>query len=408
MPELLRSRVEKFLSSFSHLNETQRRIFCEELIRYLLKIQRKTKTPGAGLLRGIALDFGILEDFMFFKSQYLEVSSYLHTKFWVNCLLTLKAECKIDAHEKEDVEWAFSFLTENDKQKMLTKWTIDPELQVEDINPKIWTTGKDVKRKFKDYVRSKSKPLRFIATYDPGQDLEDLSQDIVCEIFRIKNNYGRAVSGKLTDEKLTDPCKENRLRKYIEASLNNKVMAIKKANTTSSKARICSSKRPLYARRERLKKLIRKCKEDVALKALTDELQQVECELKNSREDFFLTVTSLSKKKTKDKNENFSELGDFSDVKQATEEFGKDDSAVKVYDNIFINELIAEIREPKIKEFIKIVIGDYSDAFEVWAYDNKYNLSKFENLVRGAKAYCAVSTAELRNNPVLLNNLKID
>ena len=408
MADLLRNRVENFLSSFSHLNEAKKRNFCEEILRYILKIQRKTKTPGAGLLRGLALNYGILEDFMFFKSQYLEVSHYLHTKFWINCLVALNSGSIENAEELPDVHWAFSFLDAEDKKNLIKKWEIDPELQIGDIDPKTWTTGKEVKRKFNDYVKSKVKPLRFIAAYDPGQDIEDLSQDIICEIYRIKNNYGRASSGKLTDEKINDPCKENRLRKYIEASLNNKVMAIKKANTTTSKARICSTKQALYSRRERIKKIIRKCKDDVVLKNLTDELELLENNLKNNKEDFFLTVTSLTKKKTSEGDEGFSDLGDFSEVKPAADDSSKENASKKIYEEIFVNQLINEVNEPNIKEFIKIVVGDYDDTFEDWAQENKYNISKFENLVRGAKIYCNVSTNELKNHHKLLNSLKSD
>lgn len=406
MPESLRNRVEKFLSPFSHLSAEQRRTFCEELLRYILKIQRKTKTPGAGLLRAIALNYGILEDFMFFKSQYLEVSHYLHTRFWVNCLSEVNSEKIENDEEKNDVNWAFEFLDDLDRKNLQTKWRIDPELQIGEINPKTWTTGKEVKRKFNDYVKSKVKPLRFIANYDPGQDIEDLSQDIVCEIYRIKNNYGRASSGKLDDEKVNDPCKENRLRKYIEASLNNKVMAIKKSNTTTSKARICSTKQTLYARRERLKKIIRKCKDELVLKNLTCELEIIEKELKSNKEDFFLTVTSLTKKKNPENDDNFSDLGDYSELNNSAEDLGKDQPAKKIHDEIFIRELINEINEPKIKEFIKIVIGDYDDSFEEWASKNKYNLSKFDNLVRSAKDYCNVTTNELKTHHKLLNSLK--
>jgi hypothetical protein len=407
MPELLRHRVEKFLSSFSHLQDSQREIFCEELLRYILKIQRKTKTPGAGLLRAIALNFEILDEFMFFKSQYLEVSNYLHTKFWINCLAELKSEPIEDQNEKSDVVWAFSFLDDADKKNLQEKWYIDPDLQVSEINPKTWSTGKDVKRKFNDYIRSKVKPLRFIATYDPGQDIEDLSQDIICEIYRIKNNYGRAFSGKLDQEKNIDPCKDNRLKKYIEASLNNKVMAIKKANTTTSKARISSTKQPLYARRERLKKIIRKCKDEATFSKFSKELEDIEAKLKDSKEDFFLTVTSLTKKKPENED-TVSELGDFVDVKSATEDLGmgKEQPEKKIYEEIFVKELVDEICDPRIKEFIKIVIGDYDDTFEEWASKNKYNLAKFENLVRGAKIYCNVTTGELRNHHKLINNLK--
>lgn len=378
-----RHRVNHFFASIEcdTLNDAEKSQFLRLMLVFVLKINRD-KASAACQLRSTAIKHNCLEELMHFKTQYLEVSQYIHRTLWVRVLENLDGILIQNEDEKADAQFVVDNLTKTELNYFAKRWRVIPEL-FKDIDIKTWTTGASKQRNFKRYVYSKVCPLRFISNYDPGQEVEDFMQDIACEIIRVQNSYCRASADKLEEEIANGVDCDTRLKKYIEASLNNKIMAIKKSNSCSSKARIISTRNDLYEEREKLKKKISKNPNN---KNLIEKMEAITSEIKSCQDDYILTVSSLTKFDSNKSEEDWVESTNFTEK--------------PLVGDFELNQVIAT-QDEKTQAFIKIVLGQNDPEFEKWAEQRGYNLEKFDALVRGAKKFCKVDIKRLRSNEVL-------
>lgn len=300
--ESFQVRVEQLVSEISFFvqKESDRQELVTEIIRLVLGIQTGM---GSTSLRRIAFRNNILDDFTFFKNQYLDVSHYLHRLLWkamvrsvqqgenytdnqlrLDIRACLEKKVPLDkqiagqktvpldevtlAHTAAILRADVAFCLRNLKDKDLTKireLTINEELNIDSIDMANFTTGKIKPKDLQTYVKTKSYTLTFLSEYDPGFTPDDFDQDLLCESIRVANVYGRSKCKNLHRELLDEdkqPQKmtsiDIRLQKYMETALNNKVDNLKEYYTCDNRRRVSTTDSELYKEKNKIKKLLQK------------------------------------------------------------------------------------------------------------------------------------------------------
>jgi hypothetical protein len=298
-PESFQKRVEQLVNEISFFvqKESEQKELVSEIVRLVLGIQTGM---GSTALRRITFRNNILDDFTFFKNQYLDVSHYLHRQLWkavvrsvqegekytdarlrsdvISCLQHERPldgnayaiqvfEEKVQAFVqvlKQDTAFCLQSLNSRDLAK-IKELSINEELNVDSIDMANFTTGKKKPKDLQTYVKTKSYTLNFLSEYDPGFTPEDFDQDLLCETVRVANVYGRSKCKNIHRELKDDegnaqamtPIKV-RLEKYVETALNNKVDNLKEYHTCENRRRVSTTDSKLYKEKAKIKKLMQK------------------------------------------------------------------------------------------------------------------------------------------------------
>ena len=239
------------------LTKQDRELVAREIVKFIMQIQ---KGVGSTTLRTITFRLHCLDDFTYFKNQYLDMSQYIHRVLWLAVLD--KAHNGRDSEDpmvKEDTDFCLSLLEAKDLEKLSTIGA-DNTLDVSSIKmDENWTTGRGGRRKkLLAYAKSKLHTLSFLNEYDPGIEPEDFNQDFLCEILRVFNTYPRSKCKNLGKEVQEEDKKlapiQDRVERYVESAFNNKVMNIKEYYSCESRRRVTTTDNDLYKQRSRLNK----------------------------------------------------------------------------------------------------------------------------------------------------------
>jgi DNA-directed RNA polymerase subunit H (RpoH/RPB5) len=393
-------RVNAFLESVKLL-ENEKQEFAKEIARLAMQVQTGM---GSTRIRRIAFRRNIETDFHFFKTQYLDSSAYIHRQLWKAVVLKTQEKSyaeytnsKNETFIDEDVTYMLSLLDEEDVAK-IRAMKIAPGLNIDHINLVDLTTGKNKKRSFLEHVKIKRNPLSFIADNDPGTSIEDLEQDLLTEAVRVSNMYNRS-KGKNLSMCAVDDNVSQKLEKYLETALNNKVMNLKEHHTCDSRRRVVSTKDAEYKKIKKLRKL---SKQDPTNKDLTNKIGEIRRHIDTSGTEYFSTVSALVAA-----DDGEFKIIDIIDNKEQHVDVGPGDDSgslnapMMTSENaVWIEKLCGRV-DDKIAKFVRIVVGERDEDFEQWAKRTGCDTDNFDSLVRGARTFCKVTRNELAQNPVL-------
>lgn len=378
------NKLEDFLSDVTYEFQVPSNVIQKvrtETIRCIFGIQDKA---GYQTIRSIGQKNGFREEFKFFKHEYLDHSYYVHCRLWKNTINLIQDNIEPEEDVKDDVEYCLRNLTTEDLKK-IHEIEYNKEIDAESIDLDNFIMGKVKKKTLDQTIKSKSSSLTFISNYDYGQDMEDFHNDLYCETIRVKNIYHKSSGKNLVQEDDLDTS----FAKYLDTSLNNKVLNLKEYNTYEVRRRVASTHAELYKERKKLKKRLAKDPEN---KAIARKLEEVEGKINNKDFDYYSTVCSLHRENSKGEGKDY----DVQEIYQNTltpmetyldESFDFDEMCMNLTSNV--------------AECVKIIIGNYNEGFERWAEDNGLNLDKTTTLVRAALDYCKVSKKDLKNNSVI-------
>lgn len=389
-------RVTEFLDSV-RLEGKDRENIATEIVRLILQIQ---DGMGSNTLRRKTFRLDILDDFKFFKDQYLDMSFHIHRRLWQAVIRKVKFGIEPEhAVLAQDVAFCLRFLNDEDLQKVQAL-EIREELNVDQIDIGKFTTGEAGKKRknLVTYAASKVYTLRFLTDYDPGLELNDFAQDLTVENIRVINSYGRS-KGKNLGSKTSDIY--NRVEAYVETAMNNKVNNIKEYHMCENRRRVKTTHEPLYKERAKLRKLVKKnpTRED-----LVEKLKGVEKDLKHTNSDYYTVVTPLVKN-----DDGEDRVIDVVDTKEDSlsrtlnQEFIVN-TQKGVEEGVWLEDIILGLPS-RLSVFVRIVIGLNVPEFETWAKQEGINTANPDSLNKGARKFCKVSTTELRSNPLLLDAL---
>jgi len=274
------TRILSFVESLN-ITTNERQDLLKALVRYTLHVNG---TQRATILRKKAFALDKVPEVMHFKIQYLDVSSYIQLKLWKGVVGFLKGHV-VDDEIKDDVKYCLSFLNSEDCT-ILKNIGLNEESNVEDFDVDQWTKDKNVLQ----WVRKKIYKLKFISDYDPSIDLEDFSQDLACEVFRIINTYQRVKrSPKHSQEPL-----QLRLEKYVDGALANKINNIIEHHTSISRRRAVSTNDELYKKLKAAKKSLNKAKrtEEISF-AEEAKVKEILASIQNTESDYYSQTTDI-------------------------------------------------------------------------------------------------------------------
>lgn len=243
------ARVSAFLEELQ-LPEKETKTIEHELVRVALQIQDGV---GSTKLRQYCYSLNRLPEFTYFKDQYLDVSYYIHRELWLAVFHQVKDGTVPNTEPlMGDASYCISLLDAKDTAKV-KKQVINESLSVDSLElDETWTTGKKKRRNFMQYVKSKTSTLNYLSRYDPGLSQDDFAQDLACEALRTFNTYPRSKCQTQDDSPI-----RVRVEKYIERSLNNKVLSLKGYYACENRRRIVSTIPHLYNEQSQYKKLFR-------------------------------------------------------------------------------------------------------------------------------------------------------
>lgn len=396
-------QLEDFIDSVSDYvlaeNKNQALIeFKREVIRYILKIQ---KGMGSTAIKSMAHRNNFIDDWVFFKQMYLDMSFYVNRRLWKAIVIYVKdLEEDQDEMITADVNYCISQLTTEDIEKIKDK-KVNTDCNLDHIDMSKFETGKRKKRTLPEYFASKTGSLKFLATYDPAMEQEDFEQDLAVEFFRVANYYEQSAGSKLKEEKKNNIPVEERFMKYAETALNNKVLNLKEHWSCESRRRVSTTDNKLYRLQAKLKKDISK---DPSNDKLKRELEKVKAKLRTSNGDYFSTVTPLVRGEDGEFRElDAREIG--TPLTKAVNPMGETE------DTMWINQILTDLPS-KVADFVNIICFDGNEEFERW-FDNwakgkkvKYNTNNFDHRVKGAFEYCGVTRDELKKCDQLLKFLE--
>jgi len=409
-------KIEVFLDKLEGLSPESRVEIRREIIRVILQIQ-----TGAGALglRRLMLNQSHLEEFLYFKQYYLDISHYLHQVLWKAAINAVNGfPVSYGYRVNQDAKWCLSHLLPADLD-VLKQRQINDDLDVSHIDFSKWKIGKNKKQKIQSYINGKAYPLRFLSKYDSAIDSEDNKQDLFVEMFRVVNSYSRA-KGKLpvnevyVGQCVTDACNEpatvgkrcalhdrdNRIQQYVEVALNNKVNNIKEHHTTGRRRRLATTNAEVYQERNKLKKQLVKARRDGEdTTQIAEQLSAVEKQLKNNPGDFYTTVFNLSQGTEPGKPDLEQVIGSIA------HRDGSYGTKAQIESALWVDAVCKKVK-PSVARFVKIVVGAVDNDFESWAASNDVSLESFTSLVSNAKKYLKIDLEELKSNKALINMLQ--
>lgn len=386
-------KLQQFLDKLE-VGQEEKNTIEIEVIRLALHIQ---EGMGSTKLRRLTFKYNCIDEFTFFKNQYLDMSFYIHRLLWVAVAAKIQNGMEPEAEPLvSDVNYVINRLSDEDIEKV-RNLRPNPDLNVDSLDLGTMRTGKKTKRLLIPYVKSKSYTLNFLAEYDRGLDIEDLEQDLLCELVRVYNSYPRSRGRNL--DKNPVPLEE-RVQMYLERAVNNKVNNLKEYYTCESRRRVASTDAHLYKERNRLKKLMAK---DPANPELVQKFAQANHNLRVSDGDFYSTTTPLTRRDSSGGEERTIDVSEELGAGYGTDPFLV--NTLQSTDTRIWLESICERVDERIANFIRIVTGYHNPEFESWARENKIDLERFDNLVKGARKFCQVNPEELRENDILEEEL---
>lgn len=345
------TRILSFVESIN-LSSTDRKELLTALVQYALQIHG---TQRATVLRKLAFRLDRMPEVMYFKNQYLDVSSYIHRNLWKSVVGFLQTS-EVDQEIKSDVDYCLGLLTDADRS-VLKVVGLNESSSVEDFDIAKWAEDKNILQ----WVRSKIYKLKFIAHYDPGIDLEDFAQDLACEVVRVINTYQRI---KVPDEHAQGPL-QTRLEKCIDGALNNKIGSLIERHTSLSRRRSVSTNDELYKQLKSTKKKLNKTKKvgDVAAIAATEaKVKKIAEEIQNTESDYFAQTSSI---------EPTTEIGTHTLHLNSWVDFTNTED--KLNEALWAEKIPEVVNDPRDRDYLKLVLEDpeIDTDFEKWAGDRK-------------------------------------
>jgi hypothetical protein len=422
------TKTEEFLSSISQ-SESDTKKIRNEIVKLVLQIQ---EGMGSNNLRRITFRLNCLDEFTFFKNQYLDMSAYLNRLLWVAVIekynhgITPENEVL-----SQDVDYCIDSLLPQDLLKLKSK-EFNTQLDLSNIDLAVMTTGKNKQRDIQTYVQSKSYTLNFLAEFDPGIAIEDLEQDLACEYVRVFNTYSRSRGKNINkSEDVSKASTEKKFQMYSEMAVNNKVKNLKEYYTCESRRRVATTDQELYNERNRLRKHVFKTaktylspeeidslKREVSLgrdidkslreKILTgqdqlDSLIELQRTIRASDVDYFSTTASLVRIDSSDEER----VIDIADTKGGGLEYDERNLLADSYTETSVwVESLCERVDDRIAKFVKIVTGHHNQEFETWAENSGVNTEKFDQMVKAARTFCGVQKDELQYNEIIQEALE--
>lgn len=394
-----RRRVEKFVDSVTFFvrEEKDKNELIDEVVRLMLKIQKGT---GSVLICKIAFQLNILEEFKYFKVNYLDVSSYIHRCLWIEVVKFLKNKTQHEsAVVRSDVEFMVSRLNQSDIEKLMNI-TINESLSIDSIDFTTLMIGQNKKRSIQDHAKSKIYTLRFLAENDPGLSMEDFEQDLVCEFFRVANQYPRSKCKNV--ERSGDDDLETRIQKYTETALNYKIDNIKEFFSCDSRKRVIASDSHLYKQKAKIKRLI---KNSDNCESLLKELAEIETKIRTSNADYMSVVSPLVSQS--DSEYRILDVTDETTTEESGQTYYAEDNSL-ICDNqtkMWIDQICNRVDKP-YADFVRIVVGETHEDFDKWVKLHDMPIATFESLVKSARKFCNISKKQLEDNGVLLEILE--
>jgi len=341
-----RGRVSSFIQNLN-LSDENADLLTREIVRFVLQVDSKSRSRN---LRKAAFKMNCLSDIVYFKDQYLNSSSYLNGVLWQAVLLyATKNKRPNNKTVRVDVAFCYDMLCEDDF-KIFKKQRSDKRLDVSKIDLTKWSNGRY--KTIEGYARSKIHKLGFLSLYDPSMDSEDFVQDILCEFLRIFHSYSRS-KGEIVDN---EPI-EQRVCKYIDKALGNKIKSMIDYYTSASRKRITSTLDRHYKKIKALKKKNgSNPKTEYEVEIL--KLKEV---IKNNNEDYYPTTTELNMNYNTEEGEVKLQI----DPSYYNDHYSVDN----IIDNVWVNELDETIKDKRTMLYIKALLGR-DDDFEKWVDTN--------------------------------------
>ena len=422
MSAIFKARVLQFTTDLM-LNPSEKTALTKEVVKFLLQLHGRQR---ATVLRKKAFALGCAEETIHFKNQFLDVSSYLHQELWKDVR---------DRKETEDVLFCLAHLSRKELKAF-------DAIEHTDVDVTSFDLGQWVQDKIK-HLRSKTYKLRFIKEYDPSFDTEDFVQELACEAVRVVNAYGRAKSKGNPKDSL-----QTQLEKYIEGSLNNKILSFIEYHTSGTRRRAVSTNENLYKQLKTAKKhlnLVKREHETFYAGVVRTRLSTLKWDtfVVRGKLTEYVTRETVVRKFPKEVQEG---LGDISIVTRGalekvllqqpfdgpavvkfergltlvqdnikategdyliktlsldpTTELGAEDLEISnvtpdsLEEQIWLDELNRKVKDHRDSEYIQLVLGDaepkLEDDFVAWVNENQKtrNLQNFSTRYQLAEKFC--------------------
>lgn len=345
------ARTLAFVESiaFSH---TERQDLLHHIIKYALQIHGLERST---VLRKYAFKIDILPEVMHFKAQYLDVSSYIHRQLWKDVLHYLQGSTT----ENTDIAFCMRYLDAADVA-VLKGQSVNEDNSVDKLDLDEWAKGKNILK----WVKKKLYKLKFISTYDPGFDLEDFGQELACEAIRVINTYQRMNhSDKYADEPI-----EDRLDKYLEGALANKVGSLIEYYTSLSRRRMVSTNDDLYKNLKAVKKSLgsaRKKGEDVS--AQKAKVRELTSQIQNTESDYYsVTVAIEPSEDIESEDIHIESHHNATDIEETMNNL------------LWIESFRENISDPRDQEYINLILDSgAAKEFQGWLDDKGYKADTF-------------------------------
>ena len=365
-------RIMAFMYSLKHLDEYEKKDLIVELVRFSLQVNNRYRYVP---LKKKAFKYGVLEDIRNFKTQYIDVSHYIHRTLWKAVVQHLNGQpYGDDKNLQVDVEFCMQHLSEADCKELKNK-PINDNHDVDGLELGEWEFGKRSKKGLMEYAASKIHKMNFLAS-DPALDKEDLVQDILCEIVRIFNTYQRTAKPSDDNEPL-----QTKVSKYIDKSLGNKIKSIIEYHTFSRRKFLRSANDEIYDQIRKTKTKLNKARKDGKVEKvaeLNEKLESLQAKISKSDQDYFTTTVSIDHT-----DETMQISSDYQTEKSSSYSYNEPNL---MDDAIWIETIKKEVTDQRILDFIRIVIEGDSD-FEQWSESNNLKTDKFNSMYTSAKKY---------------------
>ena len=127
------TRILAFVESIN-LADSDRKTLLQTLVRYTLQIDGSQR---ATVLRKAAFGMDRVPEVMHFKTQYLDVSSYIHRSLWKGVVSYLKTGVLEEGTEKGDVDYCLQLLRPEDKDVLQTS-SLNEDASVDGFDVEEW------------------------------------------------------------------------------------------------------------------------------------------------------------------------------------------------------------------------------------------------------------------------------
>lgn len=235
-------RVENFIGSL-HLSSEDKQEIRKEIVKFVLHIQDGS---GSIRLRTKAYRKNILEDVLFFKSQYLDVSHYVHRTLWKSVVEQLNS----NSFCSEDVEYCCSLLDQQELEKV-KKIVVNQNFNIDALDITKWKMGKTKRRDLVPHIKTKVSALNFISKYDPALTQADFAQELACEAIKVFNLYPRS---KGLNASKSEGILQSQVEMYMEKALTNKVKNLDYYYSCDSRKRVGNTNSKTIKKKKKLEK----------------------------------------------------------------------------------------------------------------------------------------------------------